>query len=45
MATTIPIATHDMATKIEDDPLTCHLVDAVIDTYMWGILQYNYIML
>ena len=44
MAPTIPIATHDMATKIEDDPLTCYLVNAVIDTDMSGILQYKYII-
>ena len=39
MAPTIPIETHNMATKIEDEPLPWYLVNALIDPYTGDILH------
>ena len=44
MAPTIPIATPNTATIIENKPLPWYLFDAVIDTETEEILQYKYIM-
>ena len=41
MEPTIPIATHNMTTKIEYEPLTWYLVNTVIDTDTRDILQYK----
>ena len=39
MAPTIPMATHNMATNIEDDNLPCYISKTVVDTYTGDILQ------
>ena len=44
MVPTITIATYNMAAQIEDEPLPWYLVNAVIDTDTWEILQYKYLM-
>ena len=44
MVPTIPISTHNMATKIEDEPLPWYLVNEVVDSYTWEILHYKYLM-
>ena len=44
MAPTITIATHNMATQIEYEPLPWYLVNTVIDTDTGNILQYKYLM-
>ena len=44
MAPTILMATHNMATQIEDEPLPWYLVNTVIDTYTREVLQYKYLM-
>ena len=44
MVPTIPISTHNMATKIEDEPLPWYLFNALIDLYTGEILQYKYLM-
>ena len=44
MAPTIPMETHNTATKIEEGPLTWYLINEVIDTDIWDILQYRYLI-
>ena len=44
MAPTILMATHNMATQIEDEPLPWYLVNTVIDTYTGEVLHYKYLM-
>ena len=44
MMPTIPVATHNMAKKIEYEPLLLHLVNAVIDPDTGEVLQYKYLM-
>ena len=44
MPPTILIATHNMSTKIEDEPLPWYLVNEVVDSYTWEILHYKYLM-
>ena len=39
MAPTIPMATHNMATNIEDENLPCYISKTVVDTYTGDILQ------
>ena len=41
MALTVPKETHNMATKIEDEPLPWYLVNTVIDTDIGDILKYK----
>ena len=42
IAPTIPIETHNISTKMEDEPLPWYLVNTVIDTETGDILQYKY---
>ena len=44
IAPTIPIATHNMATKIEYQSLPWYLYILVINPDTWDILQYKYII-
>ena len=39
MAPTIPIATHNMPTQIEDETLPCHVVNGIVDPDKEEILQ------
>ena len=41
MAPTILMATHNMATQIEDEPLPWYLVNTVIDPETEEVLQYK----
>ena len=41
MVPKIPIATHNMATQIEYEPLPYYLVNAVIDSDTGEVLQYK----
>ena len=44
MVPTIPISTHDMANKIEDEPLPWYLVNTFVDPDMGAVLQYKYLI-
>ena len=41
MVPTILMETHNMATKIEDEPLLWYIVNAVIDPDKGEVMQYN----
>ena len=44
MAPTVTIASHNMATQIEDEPLLWYLVNSVIDPDSGDIFQYKYLI-
>ena len=44
MATTIPMAMHNMAPQIEDETLPWYLFNSVIDPETVEFLQYKYII-